>query len=118
MYVYSPQMRDGVERYVMLERLAQGGMGEVFVGRMQGEHGFAKPVAIKRILPELARDPEFRVRFVGEAKLAVALSHANIVQVFDLCSFGDELLLVMEYVRGGDLAHILGAERARGGRTP
>jgi protein kinase-like protein/PEGA domain-containing protein len=95
------------QRYDLLEPIAAGGMGEVFVGRVRGEHGFLKLVAIKRILPELARNPEFMVRFVAEAKLAVSLSHANIVQVFDLGRSGDDLLLVMEYIRGTDLGQLL-----------
>jgi serine/threonine protein kinase len=95
------------QRYDLLEPIAAGGMGEVFVGFVYGEHGFQKPVAIKRILPELAHNQEFVIRFVAEAKLAVSLSHANVVQVFDLGRTGDELLLVMEYVRGTDLGHLL-----------
>jgi serine/threonine protein kinase len=106
------------QRYDLLDPIASGGMGEVFVGRVRGEHGFQKPVAIKRILPELARNPEFVVRFVAEAKLAVSLSHANVVQVFDLGRAGDELLLVMEYVRGTDLGQILGRLAASGERPP
>jgi serine/threonine-protein kinase len=109
---------EGAQRYDLLDRIAAGGMGEVFVGRARGEHGFQKPVAIKRILPELARNPEFVVRFVAEAKLAVSLSHANVVQVFDLGRVGDELLLVMEYVRGTDLAQLLARLTARGEQPP
>ncbi|HEX8953294.1 MAG TPA: serine/threonine-protein kinase, partial [Polyangia bacterium] len=111
-------MSEGTQRYDLLDRIAAGGMGEVFVGRARGEHGFQKPVAIKRILPELAQNPEFVVRFVAEAKLAVSLSHANVVQVFDLGRVGDELLLVMEYVRGSDLAQLLARLMARGERPP
>ena len=101
-----------LQRYDLLERIASGGMGEVFRAQVHGEHGFAKTVAVKRILPELARDPEFVVRFVVEAKLAVALGHANIVQVFDLGRAGDELFLVMEFVDGADLGELL-AQLAR-----
>ncbi len=106
------------QRYDLLEPIAAGGMGEVFVGSVRGEHGFQKPVAIKRILRELAHDPDFVLRFVAEAKLAVSLSHANVVQVFDLGRTGDELLLVMEYVRGTDLAHLIAQLAHKGERTP
>lgn len=106
------------QRYDLLEPIAAGGMGEVFVGRVRGEHGFQKPVAIKRILPELARNPEFVVRFVAEAKLAVSLSHANVVQVFDLGRAGDDLLLVMEYVQGTDLGQLLQRIAERRERVP
>ena len=93
-------------------------MGQVFRATARGAHGFYKTVAVKRILPELAKDPEFVVRFVGEAKLAVSLGHANIVQVFDLARAGDELFLVMEYVDGADLAELSHALREREQRPP
>jgi serine/threonine protein kinase/tetratricopeptide (TPR) repeat protein len=71
-------------RYRLLERLGQGGMAEVFKAKSYGVEGFEKILVIKRILPELARSQEFVDMFIHEAKLAVRLSHANIVQVFDL----------------------------------
>src|SRR6516164_5109160 len=71
-------------RYRLLERLGQGGMAEVFKAKSFGVEGFEKVLVIKRILPELARSQEFVEMFIHEAKLAVRLSHANIVQVFDL----------------------------------
>src|SRR5882724_11961118 len=71
-------------RYRLLERLGQGGMAEVFKAKSFGVEGFEKVLVIKRILPDLAKHPEFVDMFVHEAKLAVRLSHANIVQVFDL----------------------------------
>ena len=73
-------------RYRLLERLGQGGMAEVFKAKSYGVEGFEKVVVIKRILPELAKSTEFVEMFIHEAKLAVRLSHANIVQVFDLGS--------------------------------
>ena len=71
-------------RYRLLERLGQGGMAEVFKAKSYGVEGFEKILVIKRILPQLARSQEFVEMFIHEAKLAVRLSHANIVQVFDL----------------------------------
>jgi eukaryotic-like serine/threonine-protein kinase len=71
-------------RYRLLERLGRGGMAEVFKAKSFGVEGFEKILVIKRILPELARSQEFTEMFIHEAKLAVRLSHANIVQVFDL----------------------------------
>src|SRR5580700_6205883 len=71
-------------RYRLLERLGQGGMAEVFKAKSYGVEGFEKILVIKRILPELAKSKDFVDMFVHEAKLAVRLSHANIVQVFDL----------------------------------
>ncbi|HEY5920340.1 MAG TPA: serine/threonine-protein kinase [Kofleriaceae bacterium] len=88
----------------MLDRIAVGGMAEVFLAKAYGAHGFEKTLAIKRILPELASDPEFAARFIAEAKVAVKLSHANVVQVFDFGRIGESLFIAMEYVDGLDLA--------------
>src|SRR5262249_27415050 len=102
-----------LHRYELLERIAAGGMAEGFRAKAQGAHGFEKVLAIKRILPALAADDEFTARFIDEAKLAVELSHANIVQVFDFGRFGGSLYLAMEYVDGTDLATLLKTAEAR-----
>jgi eukaryotic-like serine/threonine-protein kinase len=112
-------------RYRLLERLGQGGMAEVFKAKSYGVEGFEKILVIKRILPELARSKDFVDMFVHEAKLAVRLSHANIVQVFDLGRApggdagsgptGDAYYMAMEYVHGFDLATVL--SRARRSQT-
>jgi eukaryotic-like serine/threonine-protein kinase len=104
-------------RYRLLERLGQGGMAEVFKAKSFGVEGFEKVLVIKRILPELARSQEFVDMFVHEAKLAVRLSHANIVQVFDLgvaqradllgAKQPDAYYMAMELVNGFDLATVL-----------
>jgi eukaryotic-like serine/threonine-protein kinase len=104
-------------RYRLLERLGQGGMAEVFKAKSFGVEGFEKVLVIKRILPELARSQEFVDMFVHEAKLAVRLSHANIVQVFDLgvapradvlgTKQPDTYYMAMEFVNGFDLATVL-----------
>jgi serine/threonine protein kinase/tetratricopeptide (TPR) repeat protein len=117
-------------RYRLLERLGAGGMAEVFKAKSFGVEGFEKVVVIKRILPELAKSKEFVDMFIHEAKLAVRLSHANIVQVFDLgiapladSSKGDvtngaasepnggAYYMAMEYVHGFDLATLLSRVR-------
>src|SRR5262245_43493182 len=107
-----------LQRYDLVERIAAGGMGEVFRARATGPHGFEKTLAVKRILPELASDEEFVERFVRESKLSVSLSHANIVQVFDLGRAGDDLFLVMEYVHGTDLARLLLSAKGAGQNIP
>jgi tetratricopeptide (TPR) repeat protein len=104
-------------RYRLLERLGEGGMAEVFKAKSYGVEGFEKVLVIKRILPKLARRPDFVDMFVHEAKLAVCLSHANIVQVFDLGKTptsdapgappSDAYYMAMEYVHGLDLASVL-----------
>jgi serine/threonine protein kinase/tetratricopeptide (TPR) repeat protein len=101
-------------------------MAEVFKAKSFGVEGFEKILVIKRILPELARSPEFAEMFIHEAKLAVRLSHANIVQVFDLgLAPASDLLgtkqpaayyMAMEFVNGLDLATLL--SRARRQQLP
>jgi serine/threonine-protein kinase len=98
---------------VLGELLGRGGMAEVFAGHVLGSHGFQKPVAIKRLLPELANDHVFVERLISEAKLLVGMTHGNIVSVLDLARDGDNVFLVMEYVDGPSLRQLL---KARGTR--
>ena len=94
-------------KYRLLERLAQGGMAEVFKAKSLGVEGFEKVLVVKRLLPALAVDPEFVEMFVNEAKIAVSLSHANVVQVFDVGQVEGSYFIAMEYVDGLDLATLL-----------
>ena len=115
-------------RYRLLERLGQGGMAEVFKAKSYGVEGFEKIVVIKRILPELAQSEQFVDLFIHEAKLAVRLSHANIVQVFDLgiapgtvvggMPQPDAYYMAMEYVSGLDLATLLARCRRAQAQIP
>ncbi len=98
-------------KYQLIELLARGGMAEVFKAKAHGVEGFEKILVIKRILSELGENPEFVEMFVNEAKIAVTLSHANIVQVFDLGRADENYFIAMEYVAGADLATVL--RRAR-----
>jgi serine/threonine-protein kinase len=93
--------------YRIERRLAAGGMAEVFVARREGLHGFSKRVALKRILPQYASDPDFVWMFIDEARLAAMLEHPNIVQVFDFGTMGEELVLVMELVDGSNVSRLL-----------
>ncbi|MBA3455858.1 MAG: serine/threonine protein kinase [Deltaproteobacteria bacterium] len=91
-------------RYKLADRLGQGGMAEVFRGTMTGAEGFARDVAIKRVLPGFSTLPQFASMFVQEARIASQLVHPNIVQVLDFDRDPeDRLFLVMEYVEGRDL---------------
>jgi tRNA A-37 threonylcarbamoyl transferase component Bud32 len=107
-----------LRRYDLLERIAVGGMAEIFRAKAHGAHGFEKTLAIKRILPDLARDAEFETRFIAEAKLAVTLTHANLVQIFDFGRFAGSLYIAMEYVDGPDLGRVLKAAAERGESVP
>jgi serine/threonine-protein kinase len=106
-------------QYELLERVAVGGMAEVFRGRVVGAEGFEKWVAIKRILPEFAKDDRFISMMLSEARIHSALSHRNIVQIHDLGTSEDgEYFIVLEYVEGHDLRAILEAAAALGVQVP
>jgi serine/threonine protein kinase/tetratricopeptide (TPR) repeat protein len=105
-------------KYKLLELIARGGMAEVFKAKSFGADGFEKIVVIKRILPEFAQNQQFVDMAINEAKLSVALSHANIVQVFDLGREEDTYFIVMEYVQGMDFADALRRARKRGDKPP
>ena len=75
-------------RYALLQPLNMGGMAEVFLAKTLGEHDVSRFVAIKRILPTVADDPEFVKMFIDEANLSVQLTHANIAQTFELGRIG------------------------------
>jgi eukaryotic-like serine/threonine-protein kinase len=95
--------------YIVERRLAAGGMAEVFVARRDGPHGFTKRVALKRILPQYAEDPDFVAMFIDEARIAARLDHPNIVQVFDFGESQGELFLAMELVDGSNVNRLLRA---------
>ncbi len=99
------------DRYVIVEYLAEGGMGAIYLGKKLGVDGFEKEVVLKQLLPEFTREPKFIDLFLREARLSASLDHANIVRTVDLVNAGDDYFMVMEYVRGGDLRTLL--RRAR-----
>ncbi|MFZ5893999.1 MAG: serine/threonine protein kinase [Myxococcota bacterium] len=104
--------------YLLGERLGLGGMAEVYVGQRAGPHGFAKKFAIKRILPELAKDSRFVAMFVDEARICAALQHPNIVQVVDFGESQGELFMAMEFVDGVSVAKLLRNIAGKRGRFP
>ena len=100
---------DGTEvfgRYLLLERLSRGGMGELFLAK-HGLSGFEKVCVIKKVLPHLNKDERFIARFVDEAQVAIRLQHANIAQVFEVGRVGDEYFLAIEFIEGRDLRRSL-----------
>jgi serine/threonine-protein kinase len=96
-----------VGKYEVLERLAVGGMAELFKARASGEHGFEKLVVIKKILPQLAADPSFIQMFLDEARLTAQLDHPNIVHVFELGTDADTPYIAMQWVDGIDLLALM-----------
>lgn len=99
--------------YQLLERIATGGMAEVFLARSFGVEGFEKRLVIKRILPQLARSQHFITLFVREAKISSLLHHPNIVQVFDLGRVEEDHYIAMEHIHGRDLTRTLRRLRAK-----
>jgi serine/threonine-protein kinase len=98
---------DRLGRYELVARLASGGMGEIFLARLQGAAGFEKLCVIKRILPHLADDPRFREMLIGEARIASMMAHGNICQVHELGETDGQLYIVMEYLEGLTLLPLL-----------
>jgi eukaryotic-like serine/threonine-protein kinase len=94
-------------KYVLLDRLAVGGMAEIFLARQEGLEGFEKTVVIKRIRPHLSKKKSFVQMFLDEARLAAQLNHPNIVQIHELGQVDDSYFIAMEYVFGRDMARII-----------
>lgn len=117
-------MKDGraserkIGRYALYGEIASGGMATVHFGRLLGSAGFARTVAIKRLHPHFAKDPEFVTMFLDEAHLAARIKHPNVVPILDVISEENELLIVMEYVHGESLSRILRALEKKHERPP
>ncbi len=103
-----------VGRYALYDKLASGGMASVHVARILGDAGFSRTVAIKRLHPQYASDPDFAAMFVDEARLAARIRHPNVVPTLDVVSEAGELFLVMDYVEGEALSQLLRLAFARG----
>src|SRR3954462_14410810 len=104
-------------RYLLVQRLSRGGMGEIFLAK-HGLAGFEKLAVIKKVLPHLAADQQFISRFVDEAQVAIKLQHVNVAQVFEVGRVGDEYFLALEYVEGRDLRRTLAVLGQRATRLP
>ncbi|MBP9086391.1 MAG: protein kinase [Kofleriaceae bacterium] len=114
-------MEDSRERfgkYHVLERIAQGGMAEVYKVKTVGIAGFEKIQALKRILPDSAQEDRFIRSFIDEARIAVELNHRNIVSVFDFGKAEGELYLAMELIEGKDLRGAVSDAKDRGTLIP
>lgn len=94
-------------KYLLLERLAAGGMAEVYRAKATGAGGFEKWLAIKKILPNHMEDETFERMFQSEARMGSSLQHANIVPTLDFVQFGETYLLVMEFVNGKNLRQVV-----------
>ncbi|MBI4510750.1 MAG: protein kinase [Deltaproteobacteria bacterium] len=105
-------------RYLLLQCLSRGGMGEIFLAKSGQLSGFEKLCVIKKVLPHLGEDRDFIRRFIDEAQVAIQLSHANIAQVFEVGMVEGEYFLALEHVEGRDLRRMLSVLRERSARLP
>ena len=106
---------ESAKRYIVGEKLAVGGMAEVFLGQRKSD---GKDVVIKKMLPNLSADPTFVKRFLKEGALASQLKHDNIIEIVELVEEGEDVLMVMEAIDGADLATLLKQSRRTGARIP
>ena len=100
---------DKIGPYLLHKKVATGGMAELFLSDYVREDGFRRRVAVKRILPHLAQNPDFIRMFTREARLAALLHHPNVIQIFDYGKIGNAYFIAMEYIDGKDLGEILWA---------
>lgn len=101
---------DRIDRYELLRPLQRGGTGQVWLARVRGPGGFVRPVAVKIVAAD--REPELANMVLDEARILGAISHPNIVQVFDVGQSGNRYFLAMEYIAGVDLYDMLNATAA------
>ena len=94
-------------KYILLEKLAAGGMAEVYLAKSSGANGVNKFVAIKRILPQFSNNQEFIEMFHEEAKVSVNLNHSNVVSIYDFGIEKGQFFIVMEFVEGRNLRQII-----------
>ena len=112
----SPKLLAG--RYMLYGEIGAGGMATVHLGRLVGTAGFSRTIAIKRLMPDFARDEQFVAMIVDEARLAARIRHPNVVPILDCVAEDGELFLVMEYVAGDSLARIVKATTVQGSKVP
>ncbi|GAC1394732.1 MAG: hypothetical protein NVSMB47_04130 [Polyangiales bacterium] len=105
-------------RYEVHDAIAAGGMATVHFGRLIGHAGFARVVAIKRLRPAFARDPDFVSMFIDEARVVSRVRHPNVIPILDVFAAEGELNLVMEYVDGETLNTLLGVARSSQRQVP
>jgi serine/threonine protein kinase/Tfp pilus assembly protein PilF len=105
-------------KYLILDKIATGGMAEMYLAKMTSVEGFEKLVAIKKILPNLTQDKNLVKMFIDEAKLAAMLFHQNIVQIYDLGSMEGAYFIAMEYIHGKDLRVLTRKARERNQPLP
>ena len=105
-------------KYVLLRKLATGGMGEIFLAKQVGPSGFEKLLVIKRILSHHHDKNDYLSMFLSEAKLVARLTHNNVIQIHEMGQIDGDYFIAMEYVRGKSLRDIIDTLRSRGEQMP
>jgi serine/threonine-protein kinase len=104
--------------YVLLRKIAEGGMAEIFLAKQVGAEGFERNVVIKCMLDHFTQSRDFVSMFLDEARLAARLHHPNIVQISDLGVADNRYYICMEYLAGEDLDAVISATHALGQWVP
>lgn len=94
-------------KYLLLEKVASGGMAEIYLAKSGAANGLNKFFAIKRILPQFSNNEDFVSMFKEEAKVCINLNHSNVVSIFDFGIESGQFYLVMDYVEGRNLRQII-----------
>jgi len=102
-----PGEGERLDRFELVAELAQGGMATVYLARFVGVAGFKRFVAIKRLHPHLAKEQDFIQMFLDEARLASRLHHPNVVPILEIGMHGEQYYLVMEYIEGDTVGHLM-----------
>ena len=105
-----------IGRYALHDEIAAGGVATVHLGRLLGQAGFSRTVAIKRLHAQFAKDPEFVAMFMDEARLAARIHHPNVVSTLDVVARDGELFVVMEYIPGEALSKLVRCAAGMGER--
>ncbi|HET9989062.1 MAG TPA: protein kinase, partial [Kofleriaceae bacterium] len=108
-----PELPTTFGKYYLTEKLATGGMAEIYLAKLIGPGGFEKHVVIKQILPKLSGQRHFVDLFVAEAKTLVTLAHGNIVPVYELGVVDDTYFIAMDYIDGPTLYRLTEAMARR-----
>ncbi|HXX66707.1 MAG TPA: serine/threonine-protein kinase [Polyangiaceae bacterium] len=109
---------DRVGKYDLIAVLARGGMGDVYLGVLQGPVGFSKLLVIKELRRDVQEDEAHISMFLDEARLAARLNHPNIVQTIEVGADGQRRFIAMEYLEGQPLNRVLHRARKRGTPLP
>ncbi|MDP7039167.1 MAG: serine/threonine-protein kinase, partial [Myxococcota bacterium] len=94
-------------KYEIINQLAVGGMGQIYLARQHDTYGIDRLVILKSLFPEMARDKECVKMFLDEARIASNLNHPNIVSIYEIGAWEGNYFLAMEYIRGEPLSTLV-----------